>query len=273
MKRNVFDNLVAWKNDSDRKPLILKGARQVGKTWLMKEFGRAQYSNYVYFNFDEEDELSSIFEANKNPHRIIELLGLLSGQKILPGETLVIFDEIQECSTALNSLKYFREKANEYHVIAAGSLLGTILAQPKSYPVGQVNLIDLYPLSFDEFLAAIDENLYAYLSQVKKDQPIEDIFHSKLLEVYNYYLIIGGLPECVASWINHKDPQKIQQIQSEVSAKLQTMGLLASREIISQMELGKYSIRVSVLLALKELYKASFDDFFMGLSLTTDITK
>ena len=216
MDRNAMQKLIEWKNDPDRKPLILKGARQVGKTWLMKEFGETQYKNYVYFNFDEEDMLSSIFESNKNPHRIIELLGLLNGQKIIPKETLIVFDEIQECSQALNALKYFREKANDYHIIAAGSLLGTLLARPKSFPVGQVNLLDIYPLVFDEFLAAIDEPLYSYYSQVKKEQVIETIFHNRLLEAYNYYLIIGGLPECVASWVRYKDPQKIGQIQSEL---------------------------------------------------------
>jgi len=216
MYRNAISDLVAWKNDPDRKPLILKGARQVGKTWLMEEFGKTQYSSYVSFNFDEEDELKSIFETNKNPQRIVELLGLLKGQKIMPGETLVIFDEIQECSEALNTLKYFREKAGEYHVVAAGSLLGTLLAKPKSFPVGQVNLIDLFPLSFDEFLAAIDEPLHSYYAQIKKDQPIEAVFHNRLLEAYNYYLIIGGLPECVASWVQHRDPQRVRQIQNEL---------------------------------------------------------
>ena len=151
MNRNAFDKLVAWKNDPDKKPLILKGARQVGKTWLMHEFGKKQYQDYVGFNFDEEEEFKSIFEKNKNPRRIVELLGFLSGRKIIPGKTLIVFDEIQECPAALNALKYFREKANEYHVVAAGSLLGTLLAGPKSFPVGQVNLLELYPLSFDEF--------------------------------------------------------------------------------------------------------------------------
>ena len=132
VKRNAFSQLVKWKNDSERKPLIIRGARQVGKTWLMKEFGQSCYESYVYFNFDEEDELKSIFEANKKPQRIIELLSMIAGEKILPGETLVIFDEVQECPEALNTLKYFKEKANEYHVVAAGSLLGPLLAQPKS---------------------------------------------------------------------------------------------------------------------------------------------
>ena len=216
MKRNAIQELVAWKSSEDRKPMVLKGARQVGKTWLMKEFGQNYYDSYVYFNFDEEDELKSIFEANKNPQRIIELLSLIAGEKILPEKTLIIFDEIQECPEALNTLKYFKEKANEYHVIAAGSLLGTLLAQPKSYPVGMVNLLDIYPLTFDEFLEATDESLYAYYSSIQKGQPIEEIFHNRLLEAYNYYLIIGGMPECVSSWIAHKDPAKISQIQKEL---------------------------------------------------------
>ena len=178
VKRNAFSQLVKWKNNPERKPLIIRGARQVGKTWLMKEFGQTCYESYVYFNFDEEDELKSIFETNKNPQRIIELLSLIAGEKILPGETLVIFDEVQECPEALNTLKYFKEKANEYHVIAAGSLLGTLLAQPKSYPVGMVNLLDLYPLYFDEFLEAADPALFAYYESIQKNQTIEEIFRS-----------------------------------------------------------------------------------------------
>lgn len=216
MNRNAIRALIDWKNSKERKPLVLRGARQVGKTWLMKEFGQNYYDSYAYFNFDEEDELKSIFEANKNPQRIIELLSMIDGEKILPGKTLIIFDEIQECPEALNTLKYFKEKANEYHVIAAGSLLGTLLAQPKSYPVGMVNLIDIYPLTFDEFLEATNAGLYAYYSGIQKEQPIEEIFHNRLTEAYNYYLIIGGMPECVSSWVAYKDPMKIAQIQREL---------------------------------------------------------
>ena len=216
MKRNAIHDLINWKNDEERKPLVLKGARQVGKTWLMKEFGKNYYKSFVYFNFDEEDELKSIFETNKNPQRILELLSLICGEKILPGETLIIFDEIQECPEALNTLKYFKEKAHEYHVIAAGSLLGTLLAKPKSYPVGMVNLLDIYPLNFEEFLEATDPALFAYYDTIQKEQQIEEIFHNRLLEAYNNYLIIGGMPECVASWVNHKDPAKITQIQREL---------------------------------------------------------
>ena len=216
MKRKAIQNLIRWKSSEDRKPLVLKGARQVGKTWLMKEFGESCYDRFVYFNFDEEEELKSIFETNKNPGRIIELLSMICGEKILPSETLIIFDEIQECPEALNALKYFKEKANEYHVIAAGSLLGTLLAKPKSYPVGMVNLLDIYPMDFDEFLDATDPALFAYYESIQKEQQIEDIFHNRLLDAYNNYLIIGGMPECVASWIKYKDPARILQIQREL---------------------------------------------------------
>lgn len=216
MERFAIEKLIAWKDSADRKPMVLRGARQVGKTWLMQEFGRRCYRNTVYFNFDEEDALKSIFESNKNPARIIELLSMISGEKILPGETLILFDEVQECPEALNSLKYFCEKAGEYHIIAAGSLLGTLLAQPKSYPVGKVNLLEIAPLTFDEFLLANDEGLYRYYCSIQKEQSIEEIFHHRLMELYHYYLIIGGMPECVSSWLNHKDPEKVLQIQREL---------------------------------------------------------
>lgn len=216
MRRKSLDALIRWKSSEDRKPMVLKGARQVGKTWLMKEFGRTCYAHTVYFNFDEEDELKFIFEKNKNPQRIVELLSLIAGEKILPGKTLIIFDEIQECPEALNALKYFKEKANEYHVIAAGSLLGTLLARPKSYPVGMVNLLELAPMTFDEFLDATDPDMYAYYADIRKGQEIEEVFHNRLTDAYNNYLIIGGMPECVASWAARKDPAKIARIQHEL---------------------------------------------------------
>lgn len=216
MKRNAMADLITWKASSSRKPLVLRGARQVGKTWLMKQFGQLCYESCVYFNFDEEDALRSIFETSKNPQRILELLSMIAGEKILPGETLILFDEIQECPEALNTLKYFKEKANEYHIIAAGSLLGTLLAKPKSYPVGMVNLLDLYPLSFEEFLAAAEPALYTYYDSIQKNQTIEEIFHQRLLEAYHNYLIIGGMPECVSAWVEEKDPAKVAQIQREL---------------------------------------------------------
>ncbi len=216
MRRNALEDLIRWKDSEDRKPMVLKGARQVGKTWLMKEFGRSCYEHFVYFNFDEEEELKSVFEANKNPQRIIELLSLIAGEKILPGETLIAFDEIQECPSALNALKYFRERAGEYHILAAGSLLGTLLAQPKSYPVGMVNLLDIAPLTFDEFLEALEPSLYAYYVDIQKGQPIEELFHNRLSQACNYYFIIGGMPECVDSWIRYNDPSRVSRIQREL---------------------------------------------------------
>ena len=216
MKRYVMTRLQKWKDSPDRKPLVIRGARQVGKTWIMKEFGKSFYDNLVSCTFDEDNELKSLFTNNKNPHRIIEILSLLNNIKIIPGSTLIIFDEIQECPEALNTLKYFYEKANEYHIIAAGSLLGTLLAKPKSYPVGMVNLLEIYPLNFCEFLMATNEPLYNYYESITNNQAIDEIFHNRLLEAYNNYLIIGGMPECVSSWITYKDPQKIIQIQKEL---------------------------------------------------------
>lgn len=219
VERSAITELVKWKESPDRKPLILKGARQVGKTWLMKDFGTKCYAgNYAYFNFDEQKDLKSIFESNKNPHRIIELLSLICGKKILPQGTLIIFDEVQECSEALNSLKYFKEQAPEYHLIAAGSLLGTFLSGPKTYPVGMVNILEIGPLTFSEFLNAVNPQLFAYYTQIKKGTEILDIFDNQLQELYNYYLIIGGMPECVQSWITYKDPAKIEKIQKELIA-------------------------------------------------------
>ena len=217
MIRFATDKLIEWKNSSNRKPLIIKGARQVGKTWLMKDFGSKHYKNFVYCNFDEEKELKSIFESSKNPNRLIELLSMLYNTKIEPQNTLIIFDEIQECPEALNSLKYFNENANDYYLIAAGSLLGTLLAKPKSYPVGKINILNINPLSFEEFLMATDKGLHDYYLSIQKNQRIEEIFHNKLIESYHYYLIIGGMPEVVSSWITEKDSKKIQQIQKELN--------------------------------------------------------
>lgn len=143
-------------------------------------------------------------------------MSFIVGFKIQPGETLVIFDEIQECPEALNALKYFKEKANEYHIISAGSLLGTLLAQPKSYPVGMVNILEIGPMKFDEFIEAIYPDLNEYYKIIEKGHEIEEIFHSRLMDAYDYYLIIGGMPECVASWLEFKDPEKVRKIQDEL---------------------------------------------------------
>lgn len=216
MKRNAVEHLIQWKKSVDRKPLILKGARQVGKTWLMKFLGETEYENYYYFNFDENPNLASIFDKNKNSKRIIELLGLLSNNIIRPETDLIIFDEIQESSSALNSLKYFYEQSPDYHIICAGSLLGTLLATPQSYPVGKVNILNIYPLTFDEFLLNVDPGLYAYFSQIVQGDEITEIFHEKLLEAYDCYLIIGGMPEVVYSWIKNRDISLLDKTQREI---------------------------------------------------------
>lgn len=215
MYRNAIEKLIEWKDDPERKPMVLRGARQVGKTWIMKEFGEKYYEKYFYFNFDEDNQLASIFE-NKDASKIIELLGFVAGEKLLAGKHLIIFDEVQECPNALNSLKYFCEDAREYHVIAAGSLLGTLLAQPKSYPVGKVNLLEIGPLTFDEFLRAVEPGIFEYYHSISRESKVENIFHGKLMDILNYYLIIGGMPECVASWLTYKDPKRIDVIQKEL---------------------------------------------------------
>ncbi len=216
MERQVMHQLVAWKNAPDRKPLILKGARQVGKTWLMKAFGAQYYKSVVYVNFDEDPEMRSIFESNKDPNRIVMLISLLTGVSIDAANTLIVLDEIQECPEALNSLKYFCEKAPQYHVMAAGSLLGTLLAQPKSYPVGKVNILTLGPMMFDEFLLASDPMLYQYYDSIIRNQPVEAIFHNRLLEAYHIYLIVGGMPECVHIWANTRDSLNVAKHQREL---------------------------------------------------------
>ena len=217
MYRKALQKMIDWKQSSHRKPLVLRGARQVGKTWLMKEFGSQCYEKTFYFSFDKEEDLKTIFTSNKDPVRIVDLLGTIRNDKILPEKHLIIFDEVQECSEALNSLKYFNEEANEYHIIAAGSLLGTLLAEPKSYPVGKVNLMDIYPMDFDEFLNAAEPFLYKYLEETNPEEILK-IQHEKLIEQYRNYLIVGGMPDCVYSWITEKNSGLVLQIQNDLIA-------------------------------------------------------
>jgi predicted AAA+ superfamily ATPase len=216
MYRKVFEELVSWKQSPRRKPLVLKGARQVGKTWLMNELARTEYDDHIYISFDKDAEAVRIFSDTKNPQLILERLSLIHEKTIIPGKTLIILDEIQECPNALGSLKYFNEEANEYHVITAGSLLGTYLAKPMSYPVGKVNLINVYPLTFEEYLAASDKGMYQYFTSVKSGNDYVSAFHERMLEHYRKYLIIGGMPECVQSWILNNDPEELASIQEEI---------------------------------------------------------
>ena len=216
MYRKVLDGLIAWKDSHRRKPLVLKGARQVGKTWLMKELANTAYDDFVYVSFDKDADAIRIFDETKDPKLIIERLAFIRNKKILPESTLIILDEIQECPNALGSLKYFNEEANEYHVITAGSLLGTYLANPASYPVGKVNLLRIYPLSFDEYLAAADDGMYRYYNSVKSSKDYISAFHERMIEHYRKYQIVGGMPECVESWVNNADPEEVSTIQEEI---------------------------------------------------------
>ena len=216
MRRFIMDKLIEWKKSDFRKPLILKGARQVGKTYILKEFGKNNYENVAYFNFDHDEGLAELFKNTKDPKRIIEQLILAVGSKIEPGKTLIFFDEIQECPNALNSLKYFCEEASEYHVVCAGSLLGIRLSKT-SFPVGKVDFMNLYPMTFSEFLIADGcENLVNYMKTIDEIKEIPEIFESQLIEKLKTYYIVGGMPEVVFNWVNQKDISKVNYIQQSI---------------------------------------------------------
>ena len=216
MKRFIVDKLIKWKNSKYRKPLILKGARQVGKTYILKEFGKENYDDIAYFNFDHDTDLYNLFVNSKEPKRILEQLAFIYGKAIIPGKTLIFFDEIQECPDALNSLKYFQEEANEYHIVCAGSLLGIRLSHT-SFPVGKVDFMNLYPMTFSEFLIADNcENLVDCMKSIEKIENIPDIFFNMLEEKLKAYFIIGGMPEAVYSWVNEKNVEMVNRIQTNI---------------------------------------------------------
>jgi len=217
MERFILKKLLDWKNSPYRKPLILKGVRQVGKTWILKEFGRRCYENTAYFNFDENEEYKQFFETTKDVDRILQNLMLASGQKILPEKTLIIFDEVQDCPKVINSMKYFCENAPQYHVACAGSLLGIALAKPSSFPVGKVNFMQIDPMTFAEFLLANgDENLAQYLEQVDTLEPIPDAFFNPLYEKLKMYYVTGGMPESVLMWTEARDVSAMQEALSGI---------------------------------------------------------
>lgn len=216
MQRFIMENLLKWKDSKTRKPLILKGARQVGKTYILKQFGSENYEGVAYFNFDHDENLSSLFTNTKDPKRILEQLAFIYGKGILPEKTLIIFDEIQECPNALNALKYFYEEANQYHIACAGSLLGIRLSKT-SFPVGKVDFLNLYPMSFSEFLMADNQdNLVEYMRSIDSINEIPNMFFDILQEKLKAYYIIGGMPEAVYSWVNEKDVEKVNYIQSNI---------------------------------------------------------
>lgn len=209
--RNVLRQLIEWKDNLGRKPLILQGARQVGKTWLLKRFGKDYFKSVAYFNFDQQTELKQFFETTKDPKRILQNLALVHGKAILPQTTLVIFDEIQECNDALNALKYFNEDTPEYAIACAGSLLGVAMSRGASFPVGKVEFIQIHPVTFAEFLAVADCNLSGYLESIEKIEAIPDIFFNPLTDKLKMYYISGGMPESIVALLENRDVELTQK--------------------------------------------------------------
>ena len=215
MYRSKMEDLKKWKLSKNRKPLIIRGARQVGKTWLMVEFGKKYYEKYAYINFDDNTRMNNLFEDDFDLDRILQGLKIESGVNIEPENTLIILDEIQETPKALKALKYFCENAREYHIVSAGSLLGVALHSGTSFPVGKVDFLDLTPLSFFEFLEALNEkNIVEVLEN--NDFSLINVFDSKIKEYLKLYLYIGGMPEVVRSYIQNKDLIEVRDIQKKL---------------------------------------------------------
>ena len=216
MERLITEELLKWKSSKRRKPLILRGVRQCGKTYSLLRFGKKYYFNVAYFNFEKNPDLSSFFENDLDPHRIMDELRLKYDVKITK-DTLVIFDEIQFCNKALTSMKYFCEDAPEYHVICAGSLLGVMLSKPLSFPVGKVDFLTMYPMTFPEFMMAMGETqLYEYLKTVPKDTPITEAFLTALMKLYREYCFVGGMPEAVKEWVSARDKDAVRKVHSNI---------------------------------------------------------
>jgi predicted AAA+ superfamily ATPase len=217
MKRDIYHDLLEWKESSLRKPLILQGARQVGKTYILKEFGKNEYSDIAYFNFEEDTTLSSFFKEKISPKKIIEKLSIYLEKDILPEKTLIIFDEIQSSPATLTSLKFFHEDANQYHIATAGSLLGIKVGQSAPFPVGKVNFLNLYPFSFGEYLDGIDKSrLRQLLESITTLVPIEQGFHNELMENLKMYYFIGGMPEAILRYKRDGDLKKVRIVQNEI---------------------------------------------------------
>lgn len=215
MYRDKMNELKKWKNSTTRKPLIIRGARQVGKTWLMKEFGKQCYKKYAYINFDDNSRMDKLFEEDFDLDKIIQGLKIESNVNIEPENTLIILDEIQETPKALKALKYFYENANQYHIVSAGSLLGVAIHEGTSFPVGKVDFLDLAPLSFFEFLEALGEDNLLQLLK-KNDFDMISVFSSKLKELLKLYYYVGGMPEAVNSYAQNKDLKEVRKIQKRL---------------------------------------------------------
>lgn len=221
IRRKALEQLAEWKTKPSRKPLLLTGIRQVGKTWLLKHFGKKYFEDTAYFNFERQEELSQFFRTTRDPGRIIDNLSLVHGRAIQPQKTLIIFDEIQESGEALNSLKYFCEEAPEYAVACAGSLLGVAFGHDKSFPVGKVDFLQVYPVTFSEFLSEEAPDLYGYLEQIDKPEPIPEIFFNPLCEKLKMYFISGGMPEAVATLLGARDTNATQAVLQSVISSYQ----------------------------------------------------
>lgn len=215
MYRIAIEKLYKWKESSHRKPLIIEGARQVGKTWLMKEFGRVAYGDTVYVNFDANSQMADLFASDRNVDRLIMGLELYIGRKIVPENDLIIFDEVQEVPGALSSLKYFCENAPQYHIICAGSLLGIALHEGTSFPVGKVDFLSLYPFSYKEFLMATVGGQYAELLD-RQDYPMITSFKQTYIDALKQYYFVGGMPEAVLSFAEERDFNKVREIQMNI---------------------------------------------------------
>jgi len=217
MKRDIYQQLEAWKNSPRRKPLVLNGARQVGKTYALKHFGNSSYEKLVFLNFEKDEKLADFFEGTLDPKRIIKILSIHTEIDIEPHNTLLVFDEVQECPKALNSLKYFCEEANEYHIVAAGSLLGVKIVKEVGFPVGKVNFLNLYPLSFFEFLNANQhEKLRTYLEECNAFEPFPNPIHEKLILLLKSYFFVGGMPEAVLEYTKHENYNIVREVQMEI---------------------------------------------------------
>jgi predicted AAA+ superfamily ATPase len=217
MRRDIYEKLLAWKSSPRRKPLLLQGARQTGKTFILKEFGRNEYENVAYCNFEEDPGLSQFFQRDLNPERILKELSIYMNLDIQPGAYLLIFDEIQVSNRALNSLKYFAEQKNDVHIAAAGSLLGVKLSGPGSFPVGKVNFLHLYPLTLLEFLDAMGESRYRkLLKDVDSPIPLAEAFHSHLIDMLRRYYFVGGMPEAVKNFAETGNARETREIQEEI---------------------------------------------------------
>jgi len=236
MQRKAINSLINWRNSPDRKPMLLKGARQVGKTWLMKDFGKTSFENTVYIDFYNNQQACNIFEGDLEPGRIIHELSFISGESINPSRTLLIFDEIQECNRALNSLKYFCEDTPEYHIIAAGSFLGIAIHENESFPVGKTDSLTIFPMTFAEFLEALDEK--KLLEAINNyDTRLVELVKNDLIKHLKYYFYSGGMPEVVLSFSKEKNFNKIRSIQKRIISNYEDdfskhTGMVSSEKVI-----------------------------------------